>query len=175
MSEQESAVQPQEPKENEGTQFFPPDYSLKKAIGEDVDLKQVFSEENIQKAQDTIEKHKESFIEWATADTATMNKHFEDAVSKAPECELDIAHIEQVAARIQAQAGTFGFGLATLVAKSLSSFCLLHTKPNSEQLVVIRKHIDTLSVIFAKNILGDGGMIGQELLDNLFKMVEKYQ
>ncbi|HEU5047849.1 MAG TPA: hypothetical protein VFT64_08405 [Rickettsiales bacterium] len=159
----------------EDTKFFPPDYSLKKAIGEDVDLKKIFSEENITKAQATIEKHKESFLEWALTDTATMNKHFEDAMAKAPECEEDVSHLEQIAARIQSQAGTFGFDLATLVAKSLSSFCLLHGKPNAEQLVVIRKHIDTLSVIFAKNIMGDGGVVGQELLDNLFKMVEKYQ
>ena len=154
--------------------ILPPDYSLKEKIGHDIDAEQVFTKEAIEKAQESIEKYKDSFLSWVMEDLRVIEEHFKNASSSHPPAMQEIEKLEFIASRIKAQAGTFGFGLATLVAKSLCSFCNKHQTMENDQLIVIRKHIDTLLVIFNRNITGDGGAIGNELLDSLSKLTEKY-
>lgn len=148
------------------TTILPPDYTLKKTIGENVDLRQVFSEENISKAQGAIDQHKDSFIQWALEDIAVLEGHFANKTIK---------EMEEVSDKLKSQAGTFGYSLATLVAKSLNKFCIAHPNPSPEHLVVIRKHLDTLKVIFGKKITGDGGVVGNQLLEGLTQLVEKFK
>ena len=162
MSENEDPLQA----ENNPATILPPDYTLKKMIGENVDIKQVFSEEAVAKAQQTIDKHQDSFKEWAINDVNELNENFK---------KKDITAIEKISARLKSQAGTFNYELGTLVAKSLNNFCNAHHQPSQDHLLVIRKHIDTLQVIFLQNITGNGGETGKELLDNLFKLVDKYK
>ena len=156
-----------------GAQVLPPDYALKKKIGEHVDIKAVFSEENVAAAQQVIDGHKDSFREWAAEDIAALEENYGKAAKEEFRKEA-IATITQIAERLKAQAGTFDFGLATLVAKSLAGFCTGHPEADRDHMVVIRKHIDTLSVILSKKITGDGGQVGGELMDNLKKLTEKY-
>jgi len=158
----------------EAVKNFPPDYALKKMIGEDVNIKEVFSEESVAKAQKSIDKHQDSFLDWASQDIALLNEYYAKSVESPSSREAAIIAIEEIADRLKSQAGTFNFGLATLVAKSLEKFCNLHPNPHNDHLVVIRKHIDTLTVIFNQKIMDDGGAIGNELLDSLSKLVEKY-
>jgi len=154
--------------------ILPPDFALKKMIGEDVDIQQIFSSKNIEKAQNVINQHKDSFLEWVAEDLAALNEHYKKALNNLTLCEIEITKLSILAAKIKSQAGTFGFGLATLISKSMENFCYRHPRPVNEHMVVLRKHIDTLLVIFNKKVIGDGGAIGKELLDNLSKLVSKY-
>lgn len=157
------------------TRVLPPDFTLKQKIGDDVDLKQVFSVENIEKAQQVINEHKDSFLEWVMKDIEALQESYAKARADIPHCEPEIRKLAKTAFVIKSQAGTFGFGLATQVAKSLDDFCNQHFHPTSEHMTVVGKHIETLIVIFNKNISGDGGALGKELSGSLFKLVEKYK
>ncbi len=150
-----------------------PDYSLKKLIGENVDIKQIFSAENIENAQQIIHEHKDNFLEWVNNDLAALEHSYNKAMANLAACEPDIKKLAKTAFVIKSQAGTFGFELATRVAKSLDDFCNQTFKPIPEHMTAIRKHIDTLLAIFRNKISGDGGTLGAELIDNLFKLVEK--
>lgn len=163
------------PTEENSAKILPPDYALKKKIGENVDMTEVFSEKVVGSAQGAIDKHKDSFRDWAIKDIAALEEYYGRAVANMESCERDIVAIEGISERMKSQAGTFDFGLATQVAKSLAKFCMRHPKPDKERMVVVRKHIDTLSVIINKNIVGDGGAVGGELMDNLAKLTEKYK
>jgi hypothetical protein len=160
--------------EKEDVKILPPDYALKKMIGENVDINQIFSAENISKAQEAIDSHKDNFLEWVKNDLMALEENYKNATTNIPACEADIGKLAKVAFVIKSQAGTFGFSLATLVAKSLDDFCNRDFRPSPEHLTVIRKHIDALQAIFSKNIAGDGGTLGRELSSNLDKLVAKY-
>lgn len=151
---------------DKATIILPPDYTLKKMIGENVDIKQIFSEEKVANAQEAIDNYRDKFLEWAIKDIATLDECLKNK---------DIKAIEEISDRLKGQAGTFNFDLGTLVAKSLNKYCNSNAAPSAEQMVVIRKHLDTLAVVFGQKITGDGGTIGKELLENLFKLVEKYK
>jgi hypothetical protein len=155
--------------------ILPPDYALRKIIGEDADMKQIFSSENIDKAQQVINEHKASFVEWVMKDMDTLEDCYSKMVSNPALCDSEIHKLARTAFVIKSQAGTFGFDLATLVAKSLDDFCHNDFRPCLDHMTVIRKHIDTLAAIFLRNITGDGGAVGKELYDNLSKLVKKYR
>ena len=137
-------------------------------------IKQVFSSENLAKAQEVINSHKDSFLEWVMKDVSTLEETYKNAVANQVDRSAEISKLARTAFIIKSQAGTFGFDLATRIAKSLDDFCNHHPAPTADHMVVIRKHIDTLSVIFQKHITGDGGKIGTELQQSLQKLVAKY-
>lgn len=155
--------------------ILPPDYALKKLIGEDVDIKQIFSPENIEKAQAVINEHKESFVEWVMKDIALLQESYDRLAANPPDVDAEVRKLARAAFIIKSQAGTFGFQLATQVAKSLDDFCTKHFHPSAGHMMVIRKHIDTLTTIFRKNITGDGGALGKELSGSLFKLADKFK
>lgn len=152
-----------------------PDFTLKKMIGEDVDIKKIFSAENINKAQAVIETHKDSYLEWVKNDLQALEDCYKGANSNIAGSMPEVQKLAKTAFVIKSQAGTFGYSLATAVAKSLDDFCTRDFHPNQEHLTVIRKHMDALQVIFLKNITGDGGALGSELSGNLYKLVAKYK
>lgn len=152
-----------------------PDFTLKKMIGEDVDIKKLFSAENVSKAQAVIETHKDSYLEWVKNDLKTLEECYKAATANVAECAADVQKLAKTAFVIKSQAGTFGYSLATAVAKSLDDFCTRDFSPSPEHLTVIRKHMDALHVIFLKHITGDGGPLGSELSGNLYKLVAKYK
>lgn len=155
--------------------IIPPDRSLKKLIGEDVDIHQIFSKERVEKAQNVINEHKTQFAEWVRNDLKTLADCHRNAAARPADCHSDIQLLGRTAFVIKSQAGTFGFPLATQIAKSLTDFCRDHPLPNVEQLLVMRKHIDALMAVFQNQIMGDGGAIGAELTDGLLKLVDKFK
>ena len=170
MKDDRSPFQP----DSEDVRIIPPDFALKKLIGEDVDIRKVFSPENIARAQAVINSHKDSFLEWVMKDVAALEEAYKNASANTRERQPEVAKLARIAFVIKSQSGTFGFELATRIAKSLDDFCSRHPAPSAEHLLVIRKHIDTLTVIFHKRITGDGGVLGEQLQGSLQKLVAKY-
>lgn len=173
--ETHDAVDPMADLSSEDVRILAPDYALKKIIGMDVDIHQILSPENIEKAQAVINEHKSSFLEWVMNDIAQLQESYQKATANKEASAPEIQKLAKAAFVIKSQAGTFGFALATKVAKSLDDFCNNHFHPTTEHLLVIQKHIETLSMIFQKNIVGDGGEIGTQLTASLFKLVDKYK
>lgn len=170
-----SQTPPLIPSDSNDVTILPPDYTLKKIIGENVDVKKIFSPENVAKAQGVIETHKDSFLEWVKADMATIEEHYRHASANPTGCEMTIRKLSKTAFVIKSQAGTFGFSLGTRIAKSLDDFCNRDFRPTADHLLVVRKHVDALQTIFSKQISGDGGALGNELCGNLDKLVAKYR
>jgi hypothetical protein len=160
---------------DEDVRIVPPDYTLKKIIGDDVDLKQVFSAENIEKAQSVINEHKDSFLEWVVKDIEAIEAAYAKAAADPGNCEPEIRKLARGAFVVKSQAGTFGFALGSHVAKSLDDFCNNDFRPVPDHFIVISKHIETLKLIFQKNITGDGGEVGKELSSTLYRLVEKFK
>ncbi len=154
---------------------LPPDHSLRKIIGEDADLNEIFSVENIGKAQNVINEHKAGFVEWVMKDIATLEECYTKMVSNPAACATESQKLARTALIVKSQAGTFGFELATTVAKSLEDFCNNDFRPSLDHMTVIRKHIDVLEAIFQKNIAGDGGTMGSDLSESLSRLVSKYR
>ena len=156
--------------------ILPADFSIKKKIGINVDLKQIFTPERIEAAQKTIDDTKSDFIKWAQKDLEDL----EDAYSQLQKNlngaqEPEVEKIRKLAFSLKCQAGTFGFDLGSEVARSMNNYINTHPTYDATTVTVLRKHIDALQVIFEQNIQGMGDKMGSELMDNLTKLVAKYE
>lgn len=154
--------------------ILPPDYNLKKKIGEDIDIREILSSENIRRSQEYIRNSQEEYLGWVMKDLVTMEHAYRSAIRDIDHCEPHAKKILRTAFAIKSQAGTYGYDLASEVAKSLYYFCEHHFQPQDTHLLYIRKHIEALTVIFQRNITGTGGLMGRELMHNLSLLGQRY-
>jgi chemotaxis protein histidine kinase CheA len=159
--------------DEESVRILPPDYALKKKIGVNVNLREIFTPERITAAQKTIDDTQSDFIEWAHEDLKKLNSAHH-AMEQDPHHKESAETMRKLAFSLKCQAGTFGFDLGSEVARSLNLYLQDHNEYNEGHIAVLRKHIDALEVIFQQNVQGQGGKIGEELMDGLQKLINKY-
>lgn len=150
-----------------------PDRTLKQIIGADLTAEQLFEEDVVKQAQDVIMNLKQEFVGWVTIDISRL-EHLYDLLTTTPDDENALLELTKLALMIKSQAGTFGYDFATAVGKLLYDFTCELRGVNPVALMVIRKHIDTLYVIFQKEIHGSGPEIGEEVLTGLKMLIDKY-
>lgn len=152
-----------------------PDYSIQQKIGEEIAITDVFSPENIRKAQQIINDSKGDFLEWIVQDIKLLEDSYHWLDQNPGHSSDDVKGLYAVATKVKSQAGTFGFDLASNVAESLMQITDGCPHVDKVRLTVVRKHIDVLYVIFQRNIQGMGGRIGRDLMDNLNLLTKKYK
>lgn len=154
---------------------LPPSFALKEKIGKDVKMNEVFTTEAIQSSQEIIKETKGDFLKWADTDLKAMNLAYQTAAKDAKEETSCITAIKKGAFSLKSQAGTFGFDLGSIIAKSLYDFCENNYRPQGDHhLLIVRKHLDALQTIFHHDLIGDGGKVGLALLQALGELIHKY-
>lgn len=161
--------------DGETVRIVAPDFALKRKIGMDVDVKAILNQDNMDSAQKIIDSYQSDFLIWVEKDiTALMQalRYTEQNLSKSVPY---ITKIKKAAFAIKSQAGTFGFELASAIARSLELYCEKDFNYEEDQVVVLRKHIEALRVIISQRITGDGGNMGAELMAAITHLKEKYK
>jgi two-component system chemotaxis response regulator CheY len=153
--------------------IYQPDRSLKQLIGADVTAADIFDEDVVREAQQVIMNMKGDFVGWVLVDITRLETAYGKLRSDAND-QMALKEISDVALTVKAQAGTFGYNFATSIGKLLFDFASEIPAVNSLSLTIIRKHIDTLYVIFQKELHGSGPVIGEEVLEGLRGLIDKY-
>ena len=126
------------------------------------------SEEEVQQAQ-------EDFLKIIMRDVENLASAYQKLIISPDNAKALVKAMQDAADSIKARAGIFGYVRATDVAGQLSNFCRrYYNKDNKYHLIILEKHIQTISVIFAHKITGDGGEIGKELMLSLARLIQKY-
>lgn len=150
------------------------DYELKEKIGTDVKLDQIFTEDRIEKAQETIRESADQFLVWFAEDIKSLQASHKMLLS-GQNVQAMLQHLQDSAFSIKARAGTFGYDCASLISNSLYQFVRKHPgQCDAAHMTVVEKHLDSLNTILQHNISGLGGAVGQELLQKLKVLTQKY-
>lgn len=153
-------------------EILPPNRDLKSHIGDDISAADIFTEAVIEQAQVELLKSEDKFIGWAEEDIMQLEKAYQ--ALKADMGDLVAREsLLQAAYAIKSQAGIFGYDLGTEVGKMLVDYINAHEVIDDNALLVIRKHIDTMEVVFRQRIKERGQAIGQELISSLQKLIVK--
>jgi CheY-like chemotaxis protein len=151
-----------------------PDYEIKKKIGPGADIHQIVSEPVLHHSQDIIHSARDEFYDLFIDDMNRL-RHTLAALRKEPaNAAQHLAAIRDIALTIKARTGTVGYTRASDVAKLLSHFTTKPVTDLEHHRIIISKHIETLDVIFTHHMIGDGGSHGQELVDELGRLIHKY-
>lgn len=152
-----------------------PDYTLKKKIGLEVPPELIVNPLTIAKSEDEIKSVRDEFLASILKDVEAMKNSYSTLITTPDNAARFVRTIQDSAELIRARAGVFGYLRATEVAAQLYNFCRRHyDRQNKYHLVILEKHIQTISVIFAHNVTGDGGEVGDELMRDLSRLIQKY-
>ena len=158
-----------------GTKAFEPDFAIRDKIGKDVDLrKDVFTADRIAKSQEVINEAANDFFGDAQANVDAMISLCDAIEADASDYKNKVKDIAENAILLRGQSETLGFGLVAKVSDSLNHYCMQTQEHSESAVIVLRKHIDTLRVAFHEKLKGDGGQIGQELIQSLDKLIQKF-
>ncbi len=150
---------------------LPPNTELADLLG-GLKAAELFTEELVKQAQEELQRQEAVFIGWANDDIHELERAY-GVLSQNPQEPQARESMMQAAYVIKSQAGIFGYDLGTRVAGSLVDYLENHPRLSAEHLTVLRKHIDTMAVIFHQKIKESGREIGADLLDSLQKLVAK--
>lgn len=157
------------------TQVIKPDFSLKRKIGKDVNIKNILNEAVEKKATETIKKVSDDFQNIAI----DQIKEMEEYLTKIKACILaeeptknlcnDIA---MKSLSIKGQAGMLGYPLASKVSSSMHTYASKIEKVEQKEFKILNAYVKTLRIIFEKKISSETDPIAIELLKEFQKVID---
>ena len=124
----------------------------------------------IQRAESAIEKIGQDFPNRAQTDLDEMEKALGAARQNPQQQEDYLMQIFRRAMELKGQGGSFGYDLITQVGDSLKKFTEGRSEAKTRDIEIIAAHVNAMRVVMVKDIRGDGGEIGQAIVDGLYKL-----
>lgn len=160
------------PYSEKGVRYFPSPKTIRNRVGKGFE----FDDETIAEVQRELEQWSEDFVDW----TKIHVKKLDAALAKCAMVDTKGRHgiLEEInhhAHELRGLGGTFGFPLVTTVSMSLFDLTLGKVTPTDECLSLIKTHVDTLRAVIRENVRGEGGPIGQELVQELNVMNKDFR
>ncbi len=132
--------------------------------------------EALERAEQVIVNLTDDYLEWVKDDLTKFQVALDTLVAAASkERKAAAESIFQISHDVKGQGGSFGYDLMTIVGNSLCRFIeMIGDEVTGTHIKVIKVHIDTMNLVIAQNIQGDGGAVGGKLLDGLEAVVGKH-
>lgn len=125
-------------------------------------------------AEKVIADMADSYVEWVAADLVRLADALAALRSSAPSEQKHLLRsIFAVAHDMKGQGGSFGYGLITTFADLLCKYVENLEVVTPEQTQVIALHVESMRVVVAQCMKGDGGPGGNQLLTGLEMVAAK--
>ena len=111
--------------------------------------------------------------EWAKEDLARMQAAIDTIRNNPAEQGDALGRLHTISLDMKGQGATFGYRLITEIGDSLNKFVTDLQETSEFDLRVIVSHMESMKVVMADEIRGDGGPVGRELLRELHRLKEK--
>lgn len=145
--------------------------SIRKKIGA-IKIEDIFTKERLKECEAIIEKAHEDFIKEVIEIWERILVEFITLSSNPEQREVIITRIANEAFTIKGKLDELGYGLGMNIAKSLYDFASKDTNPECH-MTIYSKHIDAINTVLRKSIKGDGGAVGNEMLQALDTLIKK--
>lgn len=149
----------------------PPSQALQKRLG-DYTAADILNEMAIAEAQLEFVKAERDFVDWAREDIARLEKAYAQ-VKAQPTNEDGHRDLTFAAYDIKSAAGMFGHKLGAEVASLLVDYLNARRTYTADALTVIRKHIDTINVVFKQGIRASDNAIAIDMIKSLRQLIVK--
>ncbi|MDE3037286.1 MAG: hypothetical protein KGJ21_02345 [Pseudomonadota bacterium] len=153
--------------------LMPRDNALRRKIGRHVSLGQIFTLERMQECQQMLNTLQADFLKEMEDHLVIISDLYRQAENDSASATSMIHAATDVAFIIKTRMEALGFPFGFAVAKSLYEYMQAAPAYSSDALMVVCKHVAVLNIIIKEKITDGGGQIGEEMLDNLKKLVRK--
>lgn len=148
---------------------LPPNRELFAMIG--VSAGSILDESMINMAQDELQKASDDFHTWVDDDVRKLTKAYNDY--RETKSQESYNMLVEMAYSIKSLAGVFGYDLGTQVARMMVNYLEKHPELDTNNLIVVKKHIDTIVVVFSHQVKESGRDIAIELIASLEALTNK--
>ncbi len=150
-----------------------PDNSLRKKIGMNVALSDIFTPEKVKDCQDMLDQAHTEFARELEEQINAIGNEYMKAVDNPAQAKESMEKAADIAFVVKKRMESLNFVFGYHVAQSLSDYMQEVSTRDSDSLLVVCKHIAVLNIILKDGIKGDGGSVGREMLANLKTLIEK--
>ena len=121
----------------------------------------------LERAEAVIADMTDNYVEWAAKDLAKIYQALENLKAEKKDRKDTLARIFQLSHDMKGQGGSFGYTLMTILGGNLCNFVEKLEDAGSVEIEVIQLHINAMALVIAKQMKGDGGKEGVQLLKGL--------
>lgn len=125
------------------------------------------------KAEEVIASLADDYMDWVREDFVRLEAAFEVLKAGEGDEKENLDAVFQIGHDMKGQGGSFGYDLMTAIGDHLCRLIETLDKVGPRELVMIRVHIDAMRVVITKELKGDGGDEGRQLLMGLTLVGEK--
>ena len=121
----------------------------------------------LERAEAVIADMTDNYVEWAAKDLAKIYQALENLKAEKKDRKDALARIFQLSHDMKGQGGSFGYTLMTILGGNLCNFVENLEDAGSAEIEVIQLHINAMALVIARQMKGDGGKEGVQLLKGL--------
>lgn len=125
------------------------------------------------RAEEVIASLSGDYMNWVREDLVRLQAAYDKLKAGGGDWKADLDAVFQIAHDMKGQGGSFGYDLMTAIGDHLCRLAEKFEKIGPRELEMIRVHIDAMRVVVTKELKGDGGNEGRQLLMGLTLMVDK--
>lgn len=114
------------------------------------------------------------YLTWAQGDLERLQGAFDAGrCTPDPQRAQAMRRVFEICHDIKGQGGSFGYDLMTVVGGQLCRFVEAHSSYGEREFAVVQLHIDVMRIVIGDRLVGDGGKVGQRLLNGLRAVLTK--
>ena len=130
----------------------------------------------LEKAEESIAELADDFVAHVKTDIDDLREAQKKLVGgnlDPAECLKQLFHI---AHNLKGKGGTFGYDLLTIISNQLCRMIERMSPPISSLATdVIELHINSIHLVHAQDLKGDGGEVGESMLNGLDQVIQKWE
>jgi len=129
--------------------------------------------EALAKAEEVIANLADDYLDWVREDLERLETAYEQLKNADGDAADALENVFQIAHDMKGQGGSFGYDLMTAIGDQLCRLVEKMDTAGPRELKMIRVHIDAMRVTITKELKGDGGNEGRQLLMGLTLVGDK--
>lgn len=127
----------------------------------------------LKRAENAITKMADDYTKWANEDLVNLEAGLDKLRAGGTDKAAELKDMFRMALDMKGQGGSFGYILITAIADSLMKFIENRTEVNEFDLEVIAAHLGAMRAVFNQEVRDDGGPVGEQLMDGLYRLKVK--
>lgn len=127
----------------------------------------------LRKAEHAVDELQSDYPSWAQKDIDGLREAIARAQDDSAALPQAISDIYKCALDLKGQGGGFGYDLITSIGDLLNKFMEARKTLSKRDFDIVCAHVDAMQAVLRQDIKGDGGKIGNQIVDGLHKLVIK--
>lgn len=125
------------------------------------------------RAEEVIANLADDYLDWVREDFVRLEAAYDVLVSGNGDDAANLEALFQIAHDMKGQGGSFGYDLMTAIGDHMCRLLEKVDKAGPIEIQMIRLHIDAMRVVITKELKGDGGAEGRQLMMGLALVGDK--